>query len=223
MTNNITNDAQNINLKFSSYGLIPVIVQDYYTRQVLMLAYMNQEAWQKTLATGYTWFWSRSRKALWHKGETSGHTQKIKEIFYDCDEDTLLLLVEQNGPACHTGEKSCFYRQITREEEKAESIQPAMLLELVGIIRSRLKEKPENSYVTRLTGKGDDAVLRKIGEEATELILAFKNRSQSETVGEAADLIFHSLLSLEYFGVPAEEVFHELEKRHKAKAGGSLK
>lgn len=224
MTRNLTkNQAKAIKLKFSSQGLIPVIVQDYYTKQVLMLAYMNQDAWQKTLETGYTCFWSRSRQKLWQKGESSGHTQKVIEIFFDCDEDTLLLKVEQKGAACHTGAESCFYRRMKEDNASEEPLDPWVFLKLSGIIKSRLREKPENSYVTKLANKGEDAVLRKIGEEATELMLALKNRSEKDVVGETSDLFFHILLCLEYYNIGLEGVLQELEERHRTKTGGSLK
>lgn len=212
--------AENIKLKFSSQGLIPAIIQDYKSGQVLMMAYMNYDSWQKTLETGYTWFWSRSRQKLWQKGESSGHTQKVKEIYVDCDEDTLLLKVEQKGAACHTGEKSCFYRKIQGDKEESTELPDSQLINrLSSIIQSRLKNKPANSYVASLAARGEDSVLRKLGEEATELMLALKNRSEKEIVGEAADLIFHTILCLEYAGVGLAPVLAELRQRHQKKTG----
>lgn len=209
---------ENRNLSYSCEGLIPAIIQDEATGQVLMLAYMNEEALKKTRETGHTWFWSRSRQKLWKKGETSGHTQKVKEIRYDCDADTLLVLVEPAGPACHTGNKSCFYRSLSENNAAATCWRKDDFLpELSEVISSRLREKPPGSYVARLAKAGGDKIIQKVGEEATELVIALKNKNREEVIYEAADLIFHTLLALEWSEVPWHGILQELKSRHLGK------
>jgi len=210
------------NIKFDN-GLIPAIIQDYASGQVLMLAYMNAESFQKTVETGKTWFYSRSRQQLWMKGETSGHVQEVKQILYDCDQDTLLIRVKQNGVACHTGHYSCFYRDINGQkieppEFDSEKIysrgdSPAILYELYDIIKSRKEERPEGSYTTYLFNEGLDKILKKVGEENAEVIIAAKNRVKSEVVYEASDLIYHLLVLLIEQGVDLSDIFAELRSR----------
>ena len=210
-------------LKFNGQGLIPAIVQDVNSGQVLMMAYMNQEALDKTVASGQTWFYSRSRQCLWKKGETSGHIQVVQEIRYDCDQDTLLVLVEQTGAACHTGHYSCFYRTLDGQEKEpalfdaAQVYQgkegPAILLELMEVIRQRQKDRPEGSYTTYLFNEGIDKILKKVGEESAEVIIAAKNPDNSELIYEVGDMIYHLLVLLVEKGVDITEIFAELRSR----------
>lgn len=210
-------------LKFNEQGLIPAIVQDVNSGQVLMMAYMNQEALDKTVASGQTWFYSRSRQCLWKKGETSGHIQAVQEIRYDCDQDTLLVLVEQTGAACHTGHYSCFYRTLDGQEKEpalfdaAQVYQgkegPAILLELMEVIRQRQKDRPEGSYTTYLFNEGIDKILKKVGEESAEVIIAAKNPDNLELIYEVGDMIYHLLVLLVEKGVDITEIFAELRSR----------
>ncbi len=195
-----------------SKGNVPAIVQDVSTGQVLMLAYMNREALKKTIETGYTWFYSRSRGELWNKGETSGNKQKVKSIKLDCDSDTLLLEVEPMGPACHTGRYSCFYKSHEFGSKPVD-----MLYYLEKIIKKRLENRPEGSYVVKLSDKGENSVLKKLGEESAEMIMAVKDNNRKEIVHEGADLIFHLLLSLEKTEVSIKDLIEELESRHQEK------
>lgn len=200
-------------LTFDDRGLIPAIVQDWQTGEVLMHAYMNQEAIRRTLDTGRTWFWSRSRQKLWNKGETSGHFQFVKSIRYDCDVDTLLVLAEQRGSACHTGEHTCFYRSLD-----GETIEPALyeiLTRLYALIGERKRLMPPGSYTTRLFEKGLDAILKKVGEESSELIVAAKGGDRDEVVYEAADLFYHVGVLLSEAGVTMADVLEELRGRWK--------
>ncbi|MCC8438616.1 bifunctional phosphoribosyl-AMP cyclohydrolase/phosphoribosyl-ATP diphosphatase HisIE [Brevibacillus sp. M2.1A] len=202
-------------LRFDEKGLIPVIVQDAGSKTVLTLAYMNEESLQKSLATKETWFWSRSRQQLWHKGETSGHTQRIVSMRYDCDGDALVVMVEPNGPACHTGAYSCFSQEVLTETDD-ESVQEdrfAILSELEELIAAREAERPEGSYTTYLFEKGVDKILKKVGEEAAEVIIAAKNRSREELRYEASDLIFHLMVLLREQKLPLGEVLTELQRR----------
>lgn len=204
-------------LRFDENGLIPVIVQDAGSKTVLTLAYMNEESLQKSLATKETWFWSRSRQQLWHKGETSGHTQRIVSMKYDCDGDALVVMVEPKGPACHTGAYSCFSAELLSEQEKSsQAAQPdrfAILGELEELIAAREEERPDGSYTTYLFDKGVDKILKKVGEEAAEVIIAAKNRSREELRYEASDLIFHLLVLLREQKLPLDEVLTELQRR----------
>jgi len=210
-------------LKFNGQGLIPAIVQDVNSGQVLMMAYMNQEALDKTVASGQTWFYSRSRQCLWKKGETSGNIQTVQEIRYDCDQDTLLVLVEQTGAACHTEHYSCFYRTLDGQEKEpalfdaAQVYQgkegPAILLELMEVIRQRQKDRPEGSYTTYLFNEGIDKILKKVGEESAEVIIAAKNPDNSELIYEVGDMIYHLLVLLVEKGVDITEIFAELRSR----------
>ncbi|OUQ90177.1 bifunctional phosphoribosyl-AMP cyclohydrolase/phosphoribosyl-ATP pyrophosphatase [Brevibacillus brevis] len=202
-------------LRFDEKGLIPVIVQDAGSKTVLTLAYMNEESLQKSLATKETWFWSRSRQQLWHKGETSGHTQRIVSMRYDCDGDALVVMVEPNGPACHTGAYSCFSQEaLTDTDDGPVQVDRfAILSELEELIAAREAERPEGSYTTYLFEKGVDKILKKVGEEAAEVIIAAKNRSREELRYEASDLIFHLMVLLREQKLPLEDVLMELQRR----------
>ena len=199
-------------LKFDANGLIPVIIQDVVSKEVLMMAYMNRESFKKTLATGRTWFWSRSRQELWNKGATSGHYQDVRGISYDCDADCLLVKVVQTGAACHTGERTCFHNPVTAEENQG----PAgadILNEVYDVVMSRKKEMPEGSYTTYLFTKGLDKILKKVGEEAAEVIIGAKNRNRNEVIYEAGDLLYHLMVLLAEQGIEPRDVYQELAKR----------
>ncbi|WP_042350732.1 bifunctional phosphoribosyl-AMP cyclohydrolase/phosphoribosyl-ATP diphosphatase HisIE [Bacillus massiliigorillae] len=201
-------------LKFDSNGLIPAIVQDAETKEVLTLAYMNEESLQKSIETGETWFYSRSRSELWHKGETSGNTQRITSITYDCDKDALVVLVKPNGPACHTGTTSCFTEVLYEAEVANKKEDVAFLYQLEELINQREKERPEGSYTTYLFEKGVDKILKKVGEESAEVIIAAKNRDHDELQWESADLIFHLLVLLKEQNLPFSDVIAALKQRH---------
>lgn len=209
MENNIM-----VEIKYDEKGLIPAIIQDSSNNEVLMMAYMNEESLNKTLASGYTWFFSRSRQQLWMKGESSGNTQKVEQILYDCDEDTLLIKVKPAGPACHTGNYSCFYRDLQGEEiDTSIPFQINILQELYQIILSRQQEMPEGSYTSYLFREGIDKILKKVGEESAEVIIAAKNRDKNEVVYETADLIYHLLVMMVEQGVGVRDVLAELRSR----------
>ncbi len=213
------------NIKFDSNGLVPAIIQDEASGTVLMLAYMNAESLAKTLATGVTWFYSRSRRALWQKGETSGHVQRVKEIYYDCDADTLLIKAEQTGAACHEGTFSCFSRRLDGENGQTEQlVEPAtvyneplagVLYELYHVINDRKYNPKEGSYTNYLFEKGQDKILKKVGEEAAETIIASKNQDKAEILYEMADLWYHCLVLLANHDITPSELFAELRKRRK--------
>ncbi|MEN1760669.1 bifunctional phosphoribosyl-AMP cyclohydrolase/phosphoribosyl-ATP diphosphatase HisIE [Anoxynatronum sibiricum] len=209
-------------LTYNDQGLIPAIVQEAGTGEVLMMAYMNRESLEKTLETGETWFYSRSRQQLWHKGETSGHVQQVKRVQVDCDEDTLLLTVVQTGAACHTGEKSCFYRSLEGAGLPAEDQEAAVSPEMAPIIRQivttleeRRRVPKEGSYTNYLFDKGIDKILKKVGEEAAEIIIAAKNPAKEELIYELSDLVYHVLVLMNERQVEVAEVLKELESRHK--------
>lgn len=202
-----------MNVKFDEKGLVPAIIQDAATKEVLTLAYMNEESLEKTLETGETWFFSRSRQELWHKGETSGNTQTVISINYDCDQDAILVQVNPKGPACHTGAVSCFSDRVY--ESDAPNL--AILSTLEKVIQSREKERPEGAYTTYLFEKGVDKILKKVGEEASEVIIAAKNRSHEELRWEAADLLYHLQVLLVEQGLPLKDVLNTLEERHNQK------
>jgi phosphoribosyl-ATP pyrophosphohydrolase/phosphoribosyl-AMP cyclohydrolase len=193
--------------RFNADGLIPAIVQDVRTREVLTVAYMNNEALRLTLEKGETWFYSRSRKALWHKGETSGNFQKVRGIKLDCDNDAVLLEVEPMGPACHTGDYSCF---------GVEAGFGGTIQQLYDVIARRKEERPEGSYTTKLFSQGIDKIVKKLGEEAVETVIAAKNDSSERLVEETADLVYHLLVTLVEKGVTLEDIQVELTRRHKA-------
>ncbi|CUB13184.1 Phosphoribosyl-ATP pyrophosphatase [Bacillus subtilis] len=201
-------------LRFNEDGLIPAIVQDAASKEVLTLAYMNKESYEKTLETKETWFYSRSRQALWHKGETSGNTQAVKGIRYDCDQDALLVLVEPSGPACHTGSYSCFTKEQTEEQAAGRF---GIMNELERVIAERQAEMPEGAYTTYLFREGVDKILKKVGEEASEVIIAAKNRDHEELKWEAADLLYHLLVLLREQALPLDDVLDVLKKRHSEK------
>ncbi len=198
-------------IKFDEAGLIPAILQDIATGQVLMMGYMNREALVRTLETGRAHFFSRARKKLWEKGETSGNYQTVKEIDYDCDEDTLLLKVIPQGPACHTGRWSCFFRSLKTSEGAPPTGQ--LLEALYQVILERRRTLPEGSYVASLFKGGQEAILRKIGEEALEVILAAQAAPGGEIIKEMADLWFHGLVLLAYSDIPPQAVLAELTNR----------
>lgn len=202
-------------IKFDEKGLVPAIIQDAQSLAVLTLAYMNKESLERTLATGETWFFSRSRQELWHKGETSGNTQTVVEIKYDCDQDALLVLVNPKGPACHTGAVSCFAQGVTERKTNLGDYQILQTLE--QIIQQREQERPEGAYTTYLFEKGVDKILKKVGEESAEVIIAAKNRSHEELKWEAADLLYHLQVLLVEQGLPFTEVLKTLEERHHQK------
>lgn len=203
---------------FDGQGLIPVIVQDERTKEVLTLAYMNRESLEKSIETGETWFFSRSRQELWHKGETSGNIQKISEMKWDCDRDSIVVLVEPAGHACHTGAKSCFSERIYGNAERSSTLNTQILFELEEIINKREQQRPEGAYTTYLFEKGLDKMLKKVGEEASEVIIAAKNRDIEELKWEAADLLFHLLVLLREQQLPLKEVLSVLEKRREKSA-----
>ncbi|MDU2064037.1 MAG: bifunctional phosphoribosyl-AMP cyclohydrolase/phosphoribosyl-ATP diphosphatase HisIE [Sporomusaceae bacterium] len=211
-------------VKFDEAGLIPAIVQDSETKTVLMLAYMNQEALEKTLTTGVTWFYSRSRKALWQKGETSGHVQQVESIHYDCDGDTLLVTAKQTGAACHEGTFSCFSRRLDQSQPQAEVVKDpsalyggsaAILQSLYEVIEDRKQNRQEGSYTCYLFDKGQDKILKKVGEENAETIIASKNNDKAEILYEMADLWYHCLVLLSYHNITPMELLAELNSRRK--------
>ena len=210
-------------LKFDERGLIPAIVQDANTRQVLMLAYMNAESLERTLESGESWFWSRSRSCLWHKGETSGNTQRVVGVRVDCDGDALIVMVEPQGPACHTGQQSCFHNDIpgAASSSKYANWHTAdlgqVLNSLYALIESRKLKRPEGSYTTYLFNEGLDKILKKVGEESSETIIAAKNEDREELAKETADLLYHLLVLLVDRGLRLEKVRDELARRSKVK------
>jgi len=206
-------------LKFDEKGLIPAIVQDEQTGQVLMLAYMNQESIEKTLETKETWFYSRSRQELWNKGATSGNTQQVVRLSADCDQDTLLVQVKPAGPACHTGETSCFFETIVEEKPETRTI----LHDLAGNIKDRKENPAEGAYTSYLFKEGIDKILKKVGEETAEVIIGAKNSDKQEVIWEVSDLIYHTLVLLELLGVSVEDVKDELHKRHILKPKGEFR
>src|SRR5216684_8202143 len=206
-------------IKFDEHGLVPAIVQDANTRQVLTLAYMNAESLKRTIETNETWFWSRSRSSLWHKGETSGHTQRVVDILVDCDSDALTILVKPNGPACHTGEQSCFHNALQEAGDSLEKIaheEPDLgevLNDLYALVESRKRDRPEGSYTTYLFDQGLDKILKKVGEESSETIIAAKNKDPEALAGEVSDLLYHLLVLMVERGVTLEQVREELTRR----------
>ena len=213
----------------NAQGLIPAVVQEAGTGEVLMVAWMNAEALRKTIETGRAHFWSRSRQSLWEKGETSGHRQHVAAVYADCDRDTLLLLVHREGPACHTGSRTCFFTRLGADrgagtrKAGARAVEPPTGWEAAGgiletverLIQSRKAEPREGSYVCRLLAEGEPAVLKKIGEESAEVIMAALAEGRGRLVAEVADLWFHSLVLLGARGIPLREVFAELTRRHR--------
>ena len=199
-------------ITYNEQGLVPAIAQDYLDGTVLMMAWMSKESLQKTIDTGEAWYWSRSRQELWHKGATSGHIQKIKTIRYDCDSDALLISIEQIGDvACHKGERSCFH-----QIDHSKSAPPAdTLSELFKIINDRKQHPVPESYTCKLYEGGDNKILKKIGEEAAEVVMACKDNDPEQIVGEVADLFYHSLVALAYHDVNLRDVYRKLQERRK--------
>ena len=197
-------------LKFDEKGLIPAIVVDATTKKVLTLAYMNEESLQITMQEGRTCFWSRSRQELWRKGETSGNVQRVVSITADCDYDALTIVVQPQGPACHTGEETCFHNPVFQSD----TLHEFSLQGLVSLIESRKKEKTEGSYTTYLFEKGLDKILKKVGEECTEVIIAAKAEDKAETIYEIADLAYHTLVLMIQAGISLEDIHNELASRH---------
>lgn len=205
-------------LKYNDQGLIPAIIQDYENNEVLMLAYMNKESLKKTIEGKRTCFWSRSQEKYWTKGETSGHYQEVKDISYDCDKDTLLIKVKQNGVACHTGEYSCFYTNIDGQyvgrNSKKKDIKD-IIDEIYKVIEERKNNPSSSSYVSSLIKKGEDEVLIKIIEEAGEVIIDAKNKDKEKIIMEVADLWFHTLVMLNINNITPSDVYLELKRRRK--------
>ncbi|MGA9119425.1 MAG: bifunctional phosphoribosyl-AMP cyclohydrolase/phosphoribosyl-ATP diphosphatase HisIE [Bacteroidota bacterium] len=199
-------------LHYDDNGLIPAVVQDGETGEVLMVAYMNEESLLKTLNSGETHFWSRSRQELWHKGGTSGNIQKVLRIVPDCDSDTLLVQVEQEGKACHTGHRSCFFADAHQDGKGTRPMSDVLGI-LSRTIRARYVEMPEGSYTTSLFRSGIDRILKKVGEEATEVVIAAKNRNREEIAWEVADLFYHLLVMLQEEEVTLGMIGEQLEKR----------
>jgi len=221
-------------LKFDEKGLIPVVAQDYKTGEVLMVAYMNADSLAKSIETGKMHYWSRSRNKLWLKGETSGNFQYIKSLKADCDNDTLLALVEQTGNACHTGKHSCFFKNvgkdgikdcadgnnsesnsenIIKKDEKIVSEKSAILDEVYNVIKDRLVHPKEGSYTNYLFEKGLDKILKKVGEETAEVIIASKNKAKNEIVYEIADLFYHLMVLMVERDVKLDDIYEELQNR----------
>ena len=197
-------------LKFDKDGLIPAIVVDAVTKEVLTLAYMNKESLEITLTKGLTCFYSRSRRQLWLKGETSGNYQHVVSVTADCDKDALVVKVEKDGPACHTGAESCFFNPLYINEEKHEF----SLRGLYGLLLDRKAQMPQGSYTTYLFEKGLDKILKKVGEESTEVIIAGKAQDKKETIYEIADLAYHIMVLMVQSGITVDEVRAELASRH---------
>ena len=203
-------------VKFNSDGLIPAIVQDARTGEVVMLAYMNEESLQKTLETGQAWFWSRSRRELWHKGATSGNFINVRKVLTDCDSDTILLVADPVGPTCHTGARSCFYTEIGRDAGESTHLDPSfqhILDELAGVIEARQAERPAGSYTVKLLDAGVKRVAQKVGEEAVETVIAACDGDPAHTAAEVADLLYHTLVLLQATGIEPEAVWEELRRR----------
>ncbi|MHB1392744.1 MAG: bifunctional phosphoribosyl-AMP cyclohydrolase/phosphoribosyl-ATP diphosphatase HisIE [Clostridia bacterium] len=203
-------------IKFDEKGLVPAIVQDYKTGEVLMQAYMNEESLGKTLETGHSWFYSRSRDELWEKGATSGNTQEVKEILLDCDGDCLLLKIKQNGPACHTGNRSCFYRSLWADYDSVAAVNIGEVIEKLYIKVGDRKENPiPDSYTCYLFEKGIDKILKKVGEESTEVVIAAKNDNKKELIYEISDLLYHLTVLMKCKDVCFDDIAGELLKRFK--------
>jgi phosphoribosyl-ATP pyrophosphohydrolase/phosphoribosyl-AMP cyclohydrolase len=221
-------------VRFDERGLVAAVVQDARTREVLTLAYMNEESLRRTLEEGETWFWSRSRSELWHKGATSGHTQRVVELRLDCDSDALVVLVEPKGPACHTGAVSCFRRDAEMPEAEMPEAEAAresgssvvrgpsigdVLEELFGVVAARRREMPEGSYTTYLFEKGLNKILKKVGEESAETIIAAKDGDLGALTAETADLVYHLIVLLVERGLTLEDLSGELARRRSERGG----
>jgi phosphoribosyl-ATP pyrophosphohydrolase/phosphoribosyl-AMP cyclohydrolase len=204
-------------LKFDEKGLIPAVVQDYNTKEILMVAYMNEESLKVTLQTGRATFFSRSRQKLWTKGEQSGNFMYVQDIRIDCDGDTLVVLANPAGPACHTGNRSCFYQRIENGEvipmEQEERTSQDILSRLTAVTQDRKANPKDGSYTNYLFDKGEDKILKKVGEEAAEVVIAGKNRDKNEIKYEAADLLYHMTVMLVDNDMTWDDIYEELEKR----------
>lgn len=202
-------------IKFDEKGLVPAVVQDATDGRILMLAYMNRESLEKTVETGKTWFFSRSRNKLWNKGETSGHFQSVREILVDCDMDSLVIKVDQTGAACHTGNRSCFYRKAENGEltEYTEAANAHILDEVYAVVKDRMENPKEDSYTNYLLDTGIDKILKKVGEECSETIIAAKNDEPDEIALETSDLLYHLIVMLAERGMTMEQVYAELKGR----------
>lgn len=200
-------------IRFDERGLIPAIVQDAATREVLTLAYMNRESLARTVETKQTWFWSRSRNELWHKGETSGNTQEVVSLALDCDRDAIIVAVNTAGPACHTGAVSCF--EAGTQPQNLGPLLGPILNGLYELIQDRERERPAGSYTTYLFEEGLDKILKKLGEESAETIIAAKNDDDARLTAEAADLVYHLLVLLVARGVSLTDIAEELGRRRK--------
>ncbi|HSU16269.1 bifunctional phosphoribosyl-AMP cyclohydrolase/phosphoribosyl-ATP diphosphatase HisIE [Longimicrobium sp.] len=200
-------------IRFDDRGLVPVVAQDARTGEVLMLAWANAEALRLTRETGRAHYWSRSRGELWKKGETSGNAQEVDEVRVDCDADAVLYRVRQTGPACHTGERSCFFRAVDGEELRQGDDSRPVLARVEEIVAARDVERPEGSYTTYLFAQGIDKILKKVGEEATETIIAAKNDGTEQLRSESADLLYHLLVLWRAKGLPLDDLWSEFDRR----------
>ena len=209
-TTNFTGTIPVEDIRYNEQGLVPAIAQDYLDGTVLMMAWMSRESLQKTLDTGEVWYWSRSRQELWHKGATSGHLQKVKGLRYDCDSDALLVTIEQVGNvACHTGERSCFHQVAgTVTAPTADT-----LSQVYGVVCDRKANPKPDSYTNKLLAGGDNKILKKIGEEAAEVVMACKDDEPDEIAGEVADLLYHTLVALAHHNVDIRDVYRKLQSR----------
>lgn len=207
---------ETVKVTFDDKGLIPAVVQHARTGRVLMVAFMSRESLDRTVETGEAHFWSRRRNELWRKGDTSGNVMKVVELFADCDTDCLLLRVLPAGPACHTGEVSCFFTTLaTDAEQVAEAPLAEILEELSAVIRDRKENKPEGSYTSKLFAGGVDRIAKKVGEESAEVIIASKNQDVDELCRESADLLYHLLVLWEHAGLAPSRVGDELKRRRR--------
>ncbi len=204
-------------IKFDADGLVPVVAQESRSGDVLMLAYADQEALRRTRASGLAHYYSRSRKALWRKGDTSGHVQQVRQIRVDCDGDTVLYRVEQTGPACHSGDRTCFANEVTPEGGTVHTIDPGahVLSRLAETIRTRAARRPAGSYTAELLANGPARIARKVGEEAVEVVVAALGEGETRLAAESADLLYHLLVLLQAKGVAVEQVWRELEARER--------
>ncbi|NLI60317.1 MAG: bifunctional phosphoribosyl-AMP cyclohydrolase/phosphoribosyl-ATP diphosphatase HisIE [Clostridiales bacterium] len=217
--------ASFLDIKFNKQGLLPTIIQDAKSNEILMMAYMNRQSLEKTLETGITHFWSRSRQRLWQKGESSGNIQEVQEMYIDCDKDALLIKVNQKGVACHTGHKSCFYRPIIRDkvdEVRIEGIESKVsdmknkslvLQKVYQTIVDRKENPKQGSYTNYLFDKGIDKMLKKVGEESAEVIIAAKNAVEGELVYEIADLLYHLMVVMAEQNISLDKIYDEMERR----------
>jgi phosphoribosyl-ATP pyrophosphohydrolase/phosphoribosyl-AMP cyclohydrolase len=210
----IENFVKKVDFK-KAEGLVPVIVQDASSDRVLMQAFMNEEALRSTLTSGRMHFWSRSRGKIWLKGEESKHYSLLQNAILDCDSDAILFKVQQIGAVCHTGQETCFHKPIATEKKRV--VDAKIIERIFEVVLDRIKNPTKGSYVSSLTAKGEDAILRKISEETVELILATKGNNPEEIVHEATDVLFHILVLLAQRGLQLQEIFEELEHRHQAK------